>query len=157
MEQSGNCEIFPSSTWKISGGPKSKGTPRWKTVRLLAFRILLLIIFLTTYLYVLHGRERGHPVPIASDSAWNDVIIQVDPLQVDSSAAESPRETLGNARAVVHKFLMEHRSERSVRLYEATDFRAIEQARARLQKSDKDLEIIRDEWSYKDNQAKSER
>jgi hypothetical protein len=58
---------------------------------------------------------------------------------------------------VIQKFLKEHETEKTIGIYDITVFRAIDQARARLQKADKDLEKIRNELSYKEYQAKLER
>lgn len=116
-----------------------------KTVRSLLFRTFLLITFITAYLYFLYGQERDHFVPIARNAAWNDLARQIDP-SLDNSA----HETLGTQILLIEKFLREHQSEVSVRIYDLAVFRAIDQARARLQKADKDLETIRNELSYKE-------
>ena len=94
-------------------------------------------------------QEREHGVPIVRNAAWNDLIHQVDP-----SANDSPRETLGKEFGLIQKFLREHQSEVRVGIYDITVFRAIDQARARLQKADKDLETIKNELAYKEVQAK---
>lgn len=116
-----------------------------KTVRSLLFRTFLLITFITAYLYFLYGQERDHFVPIARNTAWNDLVRQIDP-SLDNSA----HETLGTQVLFIEKFLRERQSEVSVRIYDIAVFRAIDQARARLQKADKDLETIRNELSYKE-------
>ena len=116
-----------------------------KTVRSLLFRAFLLITFITAYLYFLHGQEREHFVPIARNAAWNDLVRQIDP-----SLDHSAHETLGTQVLLIEKFLREHQSEVNVRIYDIAVFRAIDQARARLQKADKDLETIRNELSYKE-------
>jgi hypothetical protein len=41
-----------------------------------------------------------------------------------------------------------------VGIYDLEVFRAIDRARARLQKADRDLETLRNELSYKEEQAK---
>ena len=41
-----------------------------------------------------------------------------------------------------------------VGIYDVEVFRAIDQARARLQKADRDLETLRNELSYKEEQAR---
>jgi len=56
---------------------------------------------------------------------------------------------------LIQKFLREHQSEVSLGIYDITVFKAIDQARARRQKADKDLETIKNELSYKEYQAKS--
>lgn len=123
-----------------------------KTVRFLLFRALLLITFITACFYFLHGQEREHSVHIVRNAAWNDLVRQVD-LEADSAA----RETLGTKLVLVQQFLEEHKSEMSVRVYDIAVFKAIDQARARLQQADKDLETIRNELSYKEFQARSGR
>jgi len=123
-----------------------------KTIRFLVFRVFLLIAFLTTYLYFLYGQEREHYVPIVRNAVWNDLV-----SQIDFSSDDSQHETLGKEIILVQKFLMEHRSEVSVGIYDITVFKAIDQARARLQKVDKDLEKISNELSYKEYQAQGDR
>ena len=119
-----------------------------KAVRSLIFRVLLLITFITAYLCFLYGQERQHSVSIVRNAAWNDLVRQMDPLTDDS-----PQETWGKEIVLIQKFLREHQSEVSVGIYNIAVFRAIDQARARLQKADKDLETIRNELSYKEYQA----
>ena len=123
-----------------------------ETVRFLVFRALLLTTFVTAYLYFLFGQEREHLVPIARNAAWNDLVHQIDP-SVDDSA----HGTLGTEVVLIEKFLREHQSEVNVPVYDIAVFKAIDQARARLQKADKDLETIRNELSYKEYQARSGR
>jgi len=123
-----------------------------KAVRSLIFRVLLLITFITAYLCFLYGQERQHSVSIVRNAAWNDLVRQMDPLTDDS-----PQETWGKEIVLIQKFLREHQSEVSVGIYNIVVFRAIDQARARLQKADKDLETIRNELSYKEYQARDGR
>jgi hypothetical protein len=122
--------------------------PSMKSVRFLVFRVLLLIAFLTTHLYFLSGQEREQGIPIARNAAWNDLVRQIDPTMDDS-----PHETLGKEIVLIQKFLREHQSEVSVGIYDINVFKAIDQARARLQKADKDLEAIRNELSYRETHA----
>ncbi len=123
-----------------------------KAVRSLIFRVLLLITFITAYLCFLYGQERQHSVSIVRNAAWNDLVRQMDPL-----TDNSPQETWGQEIVLIQKFLREHQSEVSVGIYNIAVFRAIDQARARLQKADKDLETIRNELSYKEYQARDGR
>lgn len=123
-----------------------------KTVRFLVFRALLLITFIAAYLYFLYGQEREHGVPIARNAAWNDLVRQIDP-----SLDDPAHETLGKEVVLIQKFLREHQFELSVGIYDLTVFRAIDQARARLQKADRDLETIRNELSYKEYQGRGGR
>ena len=122
-----------------------------RTVRFLVFRAILLITFITTYLYFLYGQEREHGVPIVRNAAWNDLVSQINPMTDDS------QETLGKEIFLIQKFLREHKSEVSVGVYDIAVFRAIDQARARLQKADKDLETIKNQLSYKEYQPGSGR
>jgi hypothetical protein len=123
-----------------------------KTVRFLAFRALLLVTFITAYVYFLFGQERQQSVSIVRNAAWNDLVRQMDPMTDDS-----PQETLGKEIVLIQKFLREHQFEVSIGIYDIAVFRAIDQARARLQKADKDLETIKNELSYKENQARGGR
>jgi|SRR5260370_12859861 hypothetical protein len=120
-----------------------------KTIRFLVFRVFLLIAFITTYLYFLYGQERGYVVPIVRNAAWNDFVTQIRFVPNDSPQGCPVKEIL-----LIQKFLAEHQSEVKVGTYDITVFRAIDQARARLQKADKDLETIKSELSYKEEQAK---
>ncbi len=129
-----------------------KRRPPMKTVRFLVFRVFLLIGFLTTYLYFLYGQEREHDVPIVRNAVWNDLV-----SQMDLSTEDSLHETLGKEILLIQKFLIEHRSEVSVETYDIRVFKAIDQARARLQKADKDLENIRNELSFKQYRAQGGR
>jgi hypothetical protein len=139
MGQQSKTEFFPQSNGSLS----------MKTIRFLLFRVFLLIALITTYLYLLFGQEREQGVSIVRNAAWNDLVKQIDP-----SADGSPRETLETEIVLIQKFLREHQSEASFGICDIAVFRAIDQARARLQKADKDLETIRNELSYKEYQAK---
>ena len=123
-----------------------------KTVRFLVFRALLLVTFITACVYFLFGQERQQSVSIVRNAAWNDLVRQMDPMTDDS-----PQETLGKEIVLIQKFLSEHQFEVSIGIYDIAVFRAIDQARARLQKADKDLETIKNELSYKENQARGGR
>jgi hypothetical protein len=125
-----------------------QGRPSMKSARFLVFRVFLVMALLTTYLYFLYGQEREQGVPIARNAAWNDLVRQIDP-----SMDDSPHETLGKEIVLIQKFLKEHQSEVSVGIYDINVFKAIDQARARLQKGDKDLEAIRNELSYRESLA----
>lgn len=123
-----------------------------KTARFLVFRALSLITFITTYFHFLFSQEHEHLVPIARNAAWNDLVRQIDPA-VDNAA----HETLGTEIVFIEKFLKEHQSEINVGICDVALLRAIDQARARLQKADKDLETIGKELSYKEYQARGGR
>lgn len=120
-----------------------------KTIRFLVFRALLLVAFITSCLYFLYGQERGHGVPIVRNVAWNDLVTQIKYMPDDS-----PQESLFKEVLVIQKFLSKHSTEESVTDYDIAVFRAIDQVRARLQKADKDLETIRKELSYKEQEAR---
>ena len=123
-----------------------------KAVRFLFLRVLLLITFITTYLYFLYGQEREHLVQIARNAAWNDLVHQIDP-SVDNSA----HETLGTQVTLIEKFLREHQREVNVGVYDIAVFKAIDQVRGRLEQADKDLETIKKELSYKEYAARGGR
>ena len=120
-----------------------------KTIRFLVLRALLLVAFMMSYLYFLYGQEREHGVPIVRNVAWNDLVTQIKYVPDDS-----PQECLFKEVLVIQKFLSEHATEVSVTDYDIAVFRAVDQVRARLQKADKDLETIKKELSYKEQEAK---
>ena len=120
-----------------------------KAIRFLVFRVFLLIAFMTAYLCLLYGQEHGHVVPIERNTAWNDLVIQVNP----EMGEESP-DSLGKELLLIQSFLAEHKSEAIVGTYDITVLRAIDEVRARFQKADKDLETINNELSYKEVQVK---
>ena len=120
-----------------------------KIIRFLVFRALLLIALITSCFYFLYGQERGHVVRVVRNVAWNDLVTQIKYMPVDS-----PQESLFKEALVIQKFLSEHQTEVSVTGYDIAVFRAIDQVRARLQKADKDLETIKNELSYNEQQAK---
>jgi hypothetical protein len=149
MNQFSDSGNFLSIERELNELEDLQGRPSMKSVRFLAFRLFLLIAFLA-YLYALYEQERQQGVPIARNAAWNDLVRQIDP-----SMDDSPHETLGTEIVLIQKFLREHQSEVSLGIYDITVFKAIDQARARRQKADKDLETIKNELSYKEYQAKS--
>jgi len=55
---------------------------------------------------------------------------------------------------VIQKFLKAHEMETRLDMYDLEVFKAVDRARARPQKADKDLETLRNELSYKEEQAK---
>ena len=120
-----------------------------KTMRFLVFRAFLLVALITSCFYFLYGQERGHVVPVVRNVAWNDLVTQIKYMPDDS-----PQESLFKEILVIQRFLSEHATEVSVTEYDIAVFRAIDQVRARLQKADKDLETIKKELSYKEQQAK---
>jgi len=117
-----------------------------KAIRFLVFRVFLLITFMTAYLCL--GQKRGHVVPIARNTAWNDLVIQVNPEMGDTSP-----DSLGKEFLFIQNFLAEHKYEAIFGTYDIA-VRATDQVGYRLQKSDKDLETIKNELSYKEVQVK---
>jgi hypothetical protein len=130
-------------------GERSKEEGHMKAIRFLVFRVFLLIAFMTAYLCLLYGQEHGHVVPIARNTAWNDLVIQVNPEMGEESPNSPGKELL-----LIQSFLAEHKSEAIVGTYDITVLRAIDEVRARFQKADKDLETINNELSYKEVQVK---
>jgi hypothetical protein len=140
----------PPTALEQPKGKKEEG--HMKTIRFLVFRVFLLIVFITSCFYFSYGQERGHGVPIVRNVAWNDLVTQIKYVPDDS-----PQECLFKEVLVIQKFLSEHATEVSVTDYDIAVFRAIDQVRARLQKADKDLETIKRELSYKEQEAKTGR
>ena len=83
------------------------------------------------------------------NAAWNDFAAQIRYLPPDS-----PEDSLDKDLLVIQNFLRAHEREVRVEIYDIRAFRAIDRARSRLQKADKDLETLRNELSYKEEQAK---
>ena len=81
--------------------------------------------------------------------AWNEFI-----AQIVSVPYESPQDSLDKEMLIIQKFLKSHETEVRVGIYDVEVFKAIDQARARLQRADRDLETVRNELSYKEQQAK---
>jgi len=122
------------------------------TIRFLVFRAFLIIAFSITVLYISYGKERERQVQIVRNVAWNDLVRQINPVTDDSSGR-----SFQNEMVLIQKFLTEHQSEVTVGIYDIAVFRAIDQLRCRLQKADKDLETIRNELSYKEDQSRGGR
>jgi len=117
--------------------------------RSLLFRGLLLVTLISSYVCGTYGKEDSSVVDIVRNVAWNDFIIQIQFLPDDS-----PQDSLDKELLVIQKFLKAHETEVRVGIYDLEVFKTIEQARARLQKADRDLETLRNELSYKEEQAK---
>ena len=118
--------------------------------RILPIRAFLLITLLILFTCLTYGTE-GRPlvVHIVRNVAWNDFISQINFLPDDS-----PEDSLDKELLVIQQFLKAHETEMRVGIYDLEVFRAIDRARARLQKADRDLETLRNELSYKEEQAK---
>jgi hypothetical protein len=112
-----------------------------------AFSLIALLILLVSLAY--GTEDRPAVVRIVRNDAWNDFVSQIKFLPDDS-----PQDSFDKELLVVQKFLKAHETEVSVGVYNLEVFKAIDQARARLQKADRDLETLRNELSYKEEQAK---
>ena len=117
-------------------------------IRTRLFRTFLLVTLISSYVYLTYGKERPSVVHIVRNVAWNDFITQIKFLPDDS-----PQDSLDKEMLVIQKFLKAHETEVRVGIYDLEVFKAIDQARARLQKADRDLETLRNELSYKEEQA----
>ena len=119
------------------------------TIRTLFFRGFLSLAFIGSLACLTFGKEGPSVISIPRNVAWNDLVIQVQSLP-----QEFPQDSLEKDLRTIQKFLQAHEREVSVGIYNIEVFRAIDRARARFQKADKDLEVIRNELSYKEEQAK---
>jgi hypothetical protein len=118
-------------------------------IRILPFRGFLLVSLVISYALLTYGKE-GSPVAyIVRNVAWNDFVTQIKFLPDDSAHDSLDKELL-----IIQKFLKAHETEVRVGIYDLEVFTAIDQARARLRKADSDLERLRSELSYKEEQAK---
>ena len=117
-------------------------------VRTLVFRAIAIVALISSCVYLAHGKDSPN-VYIVRNVAWNDFI-----GQVASVPYESPQDSLGKEMRIIQKFLKLHETEVRVGIYDIEVFKAIDQARARLQKADRDLETLRNELSYKETQAR---
>jgi hypothetical protein len=113
------------------------------------FRAIVVVTLISSCVYLTYGKDSAPKVYIERNVAWNDFI-----AQIASVPYESPQDSLGKEMLIIQKFLKSHETEVRVGIYDVEVFRAIDQARARLQKADKDLETLRNELSYKEEQAK---
>ena len=120
-----------------------------KTTRILFSRAFLLFALVSSYVYAAYGKESRSLIRIVRNAAWNDFISQIKFLP-----EESPQDSLGKEMLVIQKFLKAHETEVQVGIYDLEVFRAIDKARGRLQRADKDLETLRNELSYKVEQAR---
>jgi hypothetical protein len=128
---------------KNSGWEDLVGKPFPHVIRHSALCLFLILVLLASCLLRVSGRERS--VPITRNAAWNDLLDQLDTRRTNSS-----NESVSSDLLLIQKFLKEHETEVTLGVYDVTVFRAIDHVRARFQKSDKDLETIRDALSYKE-------
>jgi hypothetical protein len=112
------------------------------------FRAAMMITLISSCVYLACGKE-GPNVYIVRKVAWNDFI-----AQIASVPNESTQDSLGKEMLMIQKFLKSHETEVKVGIYDVEVFKAIDQARARLQKGDRDLETLRNELSFKEEQAR---
>jgi hypothetical protein len=112
------------------------------------FRAIVMITLISSCVYLAYGKESPN-VYIVRNVAWNDFI-----AQIASVPKESPQDSLGKEMLIIQKFLKSHETEVKVGIYDVEVFKAIDQARARLEKADRDLETLRNELSYKEEQAR---
>src|SRR5258705_3547176 len=158
-------ELVLASADKAQAGNRSEQVPPRKKsarkksgyamniTRILPLRAFLVITLLILFASLTYGPERRPlAVHIVRNVAWNDFISQINFLPDDS-----PQDSFDKELLVVQKFLKAHETEVRVGVYDLEVFRAIDQARARLQKADRDLETLRKELSYKEAQAKLRR
>jgi hypothetical protein len=111
--------------------------------------MFLLLVLISSYVYATYGKESPSLVRIVRNAAWNDLV-----SQIRFSPDDSPQDSLGKEMLVIQRFLKAHETEVRVGVYDLEVFRAIDQARARLQRADKDLDTLRNELSYKEEQAR---
>ncbi len=109
----------------------------------------MLVILIGSYVYRTYGKEGASVVHIVRNVVWNHFITQIKFL-----ADDSPQDSLDKEMLVIQKFLKAHEMETRVDMYDLEVFKAVDRARARPQKADKDLETLRNELSYKEEQAK---
>ena len=117
-------------------------------IRILLFRAFLLVTLISSRVYLTYGKEGPAVAHIVRNVAWNDFITQIKFLPDDS-----PQDSLDKEMLVIQRFLKAHETEVRVGIYDLEVFRAIDQARARLQKADRDLETLRNELSYREEHA----
>ena len=117
-------------------------------VRTQLFRAIVMITLISSCVYLAYGKESPN-VYIVRNVAWNDFI-----AQIASVPKGSPQDSLDKEMLIIQKFLKSHETEVKVGIYDVEVFKAIDQARTRLQKADRDLETLRNELSYKEEQVR---
>lgn len=98
--------------------------------------------------YLALGKERSRFAPVARNLAWNDFVRQIEFLPESSE-----EDSLDKDLRIIQRFLREHEKEPRVGVYDMEVFRAIERARARLRQADKDLENLRTDLSWKEDET----
>jgi hypothetical protein len=118
-------------------------------VRTQLFRATVMVTLISSCIYLTYGKDRPPGVYIVRNVAWNDFI-----AQIASVPYGAPQDSLGKEMLIIQRFLKSHETEVKVGIYDVEVFKAIDQARTRLQKADRDLETLRNELSYKEEQAR---
>ena len=117
-------------------------------IRTLLFRAIVIIALIGSCVYLAYGKESPN-IYIVRNVAWNDFIAQIASVRY-----ESPQDSLGKEMLIIQRFLKSRETEVKVGIYDGEVFKAIDQARTRLQKADRDLETLRNELSYKEEQSR---
>jgi len=117
-------------------------------IRTQLFRAIVIITLISSCVYLAYGKESPN-IYIVRNVAWNDFI-----AQIASVPYEAPQDSLSKEMLIIQRFLKSHETEVRVGIYDVEVFKTIDQARARLQKADRDLETLRNELSYKEEQAR---
>jgi hypothetical protein len=118
-------------------------------IRTQLFRAIVMVTLISSCIYLTYGKESPPGVDIVRNLDWNDFI-----AKIVSVPHEPPQDSLGKEMLIIQKFLKSHKTEVRVGIYDLEVFRAIDQARTRLQKADRDLETLRNELSRKEEQAR---
>jgi hypothetical protein len=113
------------------------------------FRAIVMVTLISSSTYLASGKDSPPCVYIVRNVAWNEFTAQIASVRYESS-----QDSLGKEMLIIQKFLKSHETEVRVGIYDVEVFKAIDQARARLQKADRALETLRNELSYKEEQAK---
>ena len=119
------------------------------TKRIHLFRAIVMVTLISSSTYLASGKNSSNRVYIVRNVAWNDFIDQIA-----SPPYESPQDSLRKETLIIQKFLKSHETEVRVGIYDVEVFKAIDQARARLQKADRDLETLRNELSFREEQTR---
>ncbi len=117
-------------------------------IRGLLFRACLLVTSIVSWVFLTYGKDGSSVVHIVRNEAWNDLVSQIKFVPENS-----PEDSIDKEMVVIQKFLNAHQTEVRVDIYDLEVFKAIDRARARLHKADRDLETLRNELSYKEGQA----
>src|SRR6267142_4420379 len=94
--------------------------------------------------------QRVVPLPFTSCAMSPGMTSQARSISCQTTL----RKILSTKNCSLFRLFKAHETEVRVGVYDLEVFRAIDEARARLQKADRDLETLRKELSYKEAQAK---